>query len=120
LATWLCNDSGECSVFARTFTSDAATRVEDIVVEYERLLRAAFSVYASEPSKSLVNVQRSTRVTTIGMTRVAFLDTQSQDVVTGPGTRLLEYCSPNAVLSVSSCAVSVVHWPIVSLSSQPL
>jgi len=115
LVTWLCNEGGECTVFARTFISDAAKRAEEVVVEYERLLRTASSVYAPESSKSLVNVQKSTRVTTIGLQRGAFLDQASRDAVTGPGTQLIEYCSGNSVLSVSSCAVSVVHWPIVSL-----
>jgi hypothetical protein len=118
LVTWLCNESGECTVFARTFTADTEMGVEEIVIEYERLLRAASSVYTPEWSKSLASVQKSTRVTTLDMTRVGFVDTKSQDVVTAPGTRLLEYCSGNAILSVSSCAVSVVHWPIVSGSPQ--
>lgn len=118
LVTWLCNEAGRCTVFARTFASDDTASAQSIVVEYERLLRAAVGRARGSGDEDDANthhiVQRSTRVTTIGIPNSAFLDAASRDAVSGPGTRRLECCSGNAVLSASSCAVSVVHWPLVT------
>ena len=107
--TWLCNDLGECTVFARKFTSDAEKGAEVIVIEYERLLRTAVSnVHTNEAHPAKIFIHKSTRAETIGVTN--FVDTQSRHALNGSETSTFQYCSPNAVVSIFSCAVSVVRW----------
>jgi hypothetical protein len=115
LVTWIANDQGACVCFARKFVSDVCVDAQTVVIDYERILRTQYTIHKRKNIDECTSttIPKNTRITRLGFSKMLFVDEASRQSVTGPGTMSIEFCSPNAVLSASSCAVSVVHWPVV-------
>ena len=111
LVTFLSNDNGNTIAFARTFLSDAVTDQTLVVIEYERRLRQSIAAFVRDAgtvdTTSALSVVRGRRVHQLDLNKTIFLDTASAAALSGSR---IQYCSPNAMLEVNSCAVSVVHW----------
>jgi len=105
--TFLSDAHGKTVTFARTFLNDAVADQTLVVIEYERRLRQSIAAFECDAGSTHLSLGRGRRVHQLDITKAIFLDAASAEALSGSR---IQYCSPNALLEVNSCAVSVVHW----------